>query len=126
MRVNKVSVGKRPAVRMRVSRLCASPDRVPVTVAVVELWSFAAVSGEITAMVGAISRVARVRSTPGPATELMMTVACENSAAKVRVRQYELVKVSAGRNESEALKRCGPGRAVMSEPIAATRFCCHQ
>ena len=45
-----------------------------VIVVAVVLWSFAAVSADITAMVGAIDRVASVKSTPGPATELMMTV----------------------------------------------------
>jgi hypothetical protein len=48
------------------------------------LWSFAAVSAETTAMVGAMERVARVRSTPGPATELIITVEWEKRAARVR------------------------------------------
>jgi hypothetical protein len=50
----------------------------------VVLWSFAAVSADTTAMVGAMERVARARSTPGPATEFMMTVEWEKRAARVR------------------------------------------
>jgi hypothetical protein len=75
-------------------------------------------------MVGAIARVARVRSTPGPATELIMTVECENKAARVRHKLYEWVKASAERKVSELLKRCAAGSAVMSDPTAAARFCC--
>ena len=86
------------------------------------LWTFAAVSAETTTMVGARERVARVRSTPGPATELMMTVEWEKRAARVRQRQYEFVNASAGRKVSEAEKRCMVGSEVMSEPTAAAMF----
>ena len=48
--------------------------RPPTADAAVVLWSFAAVSAETTMRVGARERVARARSTPGPATELRMTV----------------------------------------------------
>lgn len=48
------------------------------------LCSFAAVSAEMTVTVGAMERLARVRSTPGPATELIMTVEWAKSAASVR------------------------------------------
>jgi hypothetical protein len=82
----------------------------------------AAVSAETTTIVGAIDRVASVRSTPGPATELMTTVECENKAARVRHKLYEWVKASAGRSVSEELKRCAAGRAVMRDPTAAARF----
>jgi hypothetical protein len=91
--------------------------------AAVVLWTFAAVSAETTMMVGARERVARARSTPGPATELMMTVECEKRAARVRQRQYELVNASAGRKVSEAEKRWAVGREVMSEPTAEAMFC---
>lgn len=73
-------------------------------------------------MVGARDRVARVRSTSGPATELIITVEWEKRAARVRQRQYEFVKVSTGRKVSEAEKRCTVGSEVMSEPTAAARF----
>jgi len=76
----------------------------------------------MTVTVGAIERLARVKSTPGPATELMITVAWENNAAKVQHKQYELVRASAGRKVSEALRRCANGRDVMSEPMAAAKF----
>lgn len=92
----------------------------------VVLWSFAAVSADTTAMVGAMDRLARVRSTSGPATELMTTVECWYSAASVRHRGYELVNASAGRKVSEALKRWGAGRAEMSAPVAAAMFYCCQ
>jgi hypothetical protein len=81
-----------------------------------------AVSAETTAMVGAMERVARVRSTPGPATELMTTVECENKAARVRHKLYEWVNASADRKVSEELKRCAAGSAVMRDPTAAARF----
>jgi len=71
----------------------------------VVLCSLRADSGDETMTVGAMERVARLRSTPGPATELMMIVECENSAAKVSARTYESVKASAGKNVSEGLKR---------------------
>ncbi len=60
---------------------------MPVEEAEVVLWSLATVSAEATMMVGERARVARVRSTPGPATELRMTVAWEKRAARVRQRQ---------------------------------------
>lgn len=82
----------------------------------------AAVSAETTVTVGAMARLARVRSTPGPATELTMTVACEKRAARVKHRLYEFVKASAGRKVSEALRRCTKGREVMSAPTAAAKF----
>ncbi len=47
---------------------------------------------------------------------------CENRAARVRQRQYEFVKASAGKKVSEAVKRCAAGREVMSEPTAAAMF----
>jgi predicted lysophospholipase L1 biosynthesis ABC-type transport system permease subunit len=52
----------------------------------------------------------------------MMTVEWEKSAARVRQRQYEFVKVSAGRKVSDGEKRCRVGREVMSEPTAAAMF----
>lgn len=61
--------------------------RAPTADAAVVLWSFAAVSAETTMRVGASERVARARSTPGPATELRMTVEWEKRAARVRARQ---------------------------------------
>ena len=118
----KLLVGRRPEARTRDSRYCANCFKPPTAAAAVVLWTFATVSAEATTMVGASERVARARSTPGPATELMMTVEWEKSAARVRHRQYEFVKVSAGRKVSEAEKRCAVGRDVMSEPTAAAMF----
>lgn len=121
--VKKVSVGRRPAVSMRLSREYVIFLRPPSAGIPAVLCSFAAVSAETTAIVGAMERLAKVRSTPGPATELINTVACENNAARVRHKLYELVKASAGRKVSEAEKRCAAGSEVMREPTAAARFC---
>lgn len=82
-----LGVGRRPAARTRDSREWASCLRAPAADAAVVLCSFKAEEAEATMRVGASERVARARSTPGPATELRMTVEWEKRAARVRQRQ---------------------------------------